>query len=114
MNNVLEYSALQLKAYLDVVQQDNSKQQPLLLDARQPWEFDVCKIENSILIPMSTIPTEHLSLDLERETVVICHHGIRSRSVGHYLEQAGFSNIINLSGGVDQWAKTVDNQMATY
>ncbi len=63
---------------------------------------------------MSTIPTEYQSLDFERETVVICHHGIRSRSVGRYLEQAGFSNIINLSGGVDQWAKTVDNQMATY
>jgi len=111
---VLEYSALQLKAHLDAVQQDNTKQPPLLLDVRQSWEFDVCKIEDSVLIPMSAIPSEHQSLDFKRETVVICHHGIRSRSVGRYLEKAGFSNIINLSGGVDQWAKTVDNQMATY
>ncbi|MCK4674286.1 MAG: sulfurtransferase, partial [Gammaproteobacteria bacterium] len=49
-----------------------------------------------------------------RETVVICHHGIRSRRVGRYLEQAGFNNIINFSGGVSQWARTVDHQMATY
>ena len=104
-----EFSALQLKAYLD-----SCEQQPLLLDVRQPWEFYVCKIENSVLVPMSTIPTEIESLDLNRETVVICHHGIRSRSVGRYLEQAGFNNIINLSGGMAQWAKTVDTQMATY
>jgi rhodanese-related sulfurtransferase len=63
---------------------------------------------------MSQIPAKVESLDLNRETIVICHHGIRSRSVGRYLEQNGFDNIINLSGGVDQWAKTVDNKMTTY
>ena len=104
-----EFSAEQLKSYLD-----SCDEQPLLLDVRQPWEFDVCKIENSVLVPMSTIPAEIESLDLNRETVVICHHGIRSRSVARYLEQAGFNNIINLSGGMAQWAKTVDTQMATY
>ena len=104
-----EFSALQLQAHLE-----SCEAQPLLLDVRQPWEFDVCKIENSILIPMSQIPAKIDSLDAEREIVVICHHGIRSRSVGRYLEHAGFSNIINLSGGVDQWAKKVDKQMATY
>ena len=104
-----EFSAEQLKTYLDTCEK-----QPFLLDVRQPWEFDVCKIENSVLVPMSTIPAEIESLDSDRETVVICHHGIRSRSVGRYLEQAGFNNIINLSGGMAQWAKTVDTQMATY
>ena len=87
---------------------------PLLLDVRQPWEFDVCRIEGSQLIPMGQLPRKLAELDPEQETVVICHHGIRSRSVGHYLEQQGFSKIINLSGGVDQWAKQVDNTMPTY
>jgi len=104
-----EFSALQLQTHLE-----NCETQPLLLDVRQPWEMDICKIENSVLIPMSQIPAKIDSLDAEREIVVICHHGIRSRSVGRYLEHAGFSNVINLSGGVDQWAKTVDKQMATY
>ena len=104
-----EFSALELKAYLE-----SCEQQPLLLDVRQDWEFKLCKIEDSVLIPMSQIPTKIETLNLEQETVVICHHGIRSRSVGRYLEQAGFSNIINLSGGVAQWAKTVDNKMPTY
>lgn len=104
-----ELSALELKAHLDTCDE-----QPLLLDVRQPWEFDVCKIDNSVLLPMSQITSEFNSLDFDRETVVICHHGIRSRRVAHYLEQAGFSNIINLSGGVAQWAQTVDSKMPTY
>ncbi len=87
---------------------------PLLLDVRQPWEFDVCRIEGSQLIPMGQLPRKLAELDPEQETVVICHHGIRSRSVGRYLEQQGFSKVINLSGGVDQWAKQVDNTMPTY
>jgi rhodanese-related sulfurtransferase len=104
-----EFSAQELKAHLETCDQ-----QPLLLDVRQPWEFEVCKIENSVLLPMSQITTEYNTLDFDRETVVICHHGIRSRRVGRYLEQAGFSNIINLSGGVAQWAQTVDKDMPTY
>lgn len=106
---MLELNAQQLKAHLE-----KSEHQPLLLDVRQPWEFDVCKLSNSVLVPMSTIPSEVESLNINRETVVICHHGIRSRSVGRFLEQAGFSNVINLSGGMAQWAKTVDSKMATY
>jgi len=106
---VRELSALELKAYIETCEN-----KPLLLDVRQPWEFDVCKIGDSLLIPMSQIPAAVETLDFNRETVVICHHGIRSRSVGRYLEQAGFNNIINLSGGVAQWAKTVDQQMPTY
>ncbi len=104
-----ELNAAQLKAYLDTCDE-----QPLLLDVRQPWEFDICKIENSVLAPMSQIQAKVESLDFNRETVVICHHGIRSRRVGVYLEHAGFNNIINLSGGMAQWAKMVDTQIATY
>ncbi|NOQ87552.1 MAG: sulfurtransferase [Gammaproteobacteria bacterium] len=104
-----ELSAQELKAHLETCDE-----QPLLLDVRQPWEYDVCRIENSVLLPMSQITAEFKSLDFDRETVVICHHGIRSRRVGRYLEEAGFSNIINLSGGVAQWAKMVDSQMTTY
>lgn len=108
-----EYSALELKAHLDHCLENNVKQ-PLLLDVRQPWEFDICSIEGSELVPMAQIPQHMNSLDNAQEIVVICHHGIRSRQVGYYLEQVGFNNIINLSGGVAQWAKTVDNSMPTY
>ena len=104
-----EFSASQRKGYLS-----ETDSNPLLLDVREPWEFQICHIDGSRLIPMGQIPTSLGSLDPGRETVVICHHGIRSRSVGRYLEHAGFTNVINLSDGVDGWAKSVDKTMATY
>ena len=53
-------------------------------------------------------------LKLEHETIVICHHGMRSFQVGNYLEGNGFTQIANLEGGVDAWAKTIDAEMAQY
>lgn len=87
---------------------------PLLLDVRETWEFEHCSIDGSRLIPMGQIPTRYEDLDCDRETVVICHHGIRSRHVAMYLENLGFKNLINLTGGVDAWAKEVDPNMPTY
>lgn len=104
-----EFDATQLELLLR-----DSGACPLLLDVRQPWEFDICHIDGSKLIPMGQIPIELNTLDKDRETVVICHHGIRSRQIAYYLEQAGFTNVINLKGGVDHWAKLIDKNMATY
>lgn len=104
-----EFDAQQLEQHLK-----EGGSRPLLLDVRQPWEYDVCHIGGSQLIPMGQIPATLDQLDKGRETVVICHHGIRSRQVGYYLEQAGFDNVINLKGGVDAWAKVIDKTMATY
>lgn len=87
---------------------------PLLLDVREPWEFERCRIEGSTLIPMGQIRSSINDLDPDQETIVICHHGIRSRSVATYLEQMDFSNVINLDGGVDRWAREVDLEMTVY
>lgn len=87
---------------------------PVLVDVREPWEFAICRIEGSINVPMGQIPKAMEPWDRNQETVVICHHGVRSAQVGHFLEQAGFTNIINLMGGVDGWSHDVDPQMARY
>lgn len=87
---------------------------PLLLDVREPWEFDICHIAGSTLVPMQRIPAALGELDPDRETVVICHHGIRSRQVAWYLERMGFGRVVNLSGGVDAWAREIDAGMAVY
>lgn len=87
---------------------------PLLLDVREQWEFETCHIENSQLVPMNRIPSAMNELDPDQEIVVICHHGIRSRAVAVYLANNDFSRIINLSGGIDAWAKQVDQTMPTY
>ncbi|MCK5336847.1 MAG: sulfurtransferase [Gammaproteobacteria bacterium] len=99
----------QLRDYLE-----HAASQPLLLDVRENWEFEICSINNSLLIPMGQIPAKLDQLDQQQEIVVICHHGIRSANVCHYLEHQGFDQMINLSGGVDAWARDVDIDMAVY
>lgn len=102
-----EFDAVELKQYLE-------SNAPFLLDVRQPWEYEICRLDDSTLIPMGQINNHIGELDKDRETVVICHHGVRSRQVAYVLEQAGFSNVINLKGGVNAWANSVDATMATY
>lgn len=87
---------------------------PVLLDVREPWELAICRIEGSLSIPMGQIPAAVSRLDPSRETVVICHHGIRSYQVARYLEQQGFTRLINLDGGVAAWARDQDPAMPVY
>ena len=87
---------------------------PLLLDVREPWEFQICRIEGSQLLPMGEIPARAGELDQQAEVVVICHHGGRSLQVALFLEKQGFSDVTNLTGGVDAWAKNVDPAMPVY
>ncbi len=104
-----EMSPQQVHEYLQTTASN-----PLLLDVRESWEYDICHIKGSELIPMQTIPGQLSKLDPGQETIVICHHGVRSRIVGQFLEQAQFKNIINLCGGVTAWAQDVDKNMPTY
>jgi rhodanese-related sulfurtransferase len=99
-----------------LAQRLNDPQQPapLLLDVREPWELESCLIEGSVAMPRGRVPARFPELERDRETVVICHHGARSAQVGMFLERQGFSNVINLAGGVAGWAAQVDPRMAQY
>jgi rhodanese-related sulfurtransferase len=94
------------------LEQRNNK--PLLLDVREPWEFAICHIDGSRLLPMREIPNAVQDLDIEQEIVVICHTGVRSLQVCYFLQHEGFTKVMNLSGGVHAWATTIDPQMPTY
>lgn len=85
-----------------------------LLDVREEWEFQTARIEGSLLIPMGQVASRLSELDSSAETVVICHRGGRSMQVAGLLEQLGFANVINLAGGVDAWARSVDPSMPVY
>ncbi|MBL8396779.1 MAG: sulfurtransferase [Candidatus Accumulibacter sp.] len=87
---------------------------PVLLDVREPWEYALCHLPGSRLLPMSIVPAKLDQLDPQAETVVICHHGIRSLQVANFLERQGFALTYNLSGGIDAWARDVDPLMHTY
>ena len=91
-----------------------SQPAPLLLDVREPWEFALCSIEGSQAMPMGAVPARCQELDPERDIVVICHHGGRSAQVAMFLERQGFAKVINLAGGVSEWASRVDPKMPQY
>lgn len=93
---------------------DASQAAPLLLDVREPHEYAFCHIEGSLNIPMNTVPARIGELDPDRETVVICHHGMRSASIAGFLGSRDFQKVFNLSGGVEAWAVLVDPAMPRY
>ena len=86
-----------------------------LLDVREPWEFQMARIEGSQPIPMGEIPSRaHQELDPEEHIVVICHHGVRSLNVTHWLRQQGFEQAQSLRGGIDRWSRSIDAAVPTY
>ncbi|NHZ44700.1 MULTISPECIES: rhodanese-like domain-containing protein [Massilia] len=93
---------------------DPARARPLLLDVRENWEFETCKIEGSTQIAMNTIPARIEELDEEAEIVCICHHGARSMQVAAFLERNGFARVTNLTGGIHAWALQVDSSMPRY
>lgn len=102
--------ANELAAWLD----DETSPGPLLLDVREPWEYQLCHIDGSSSMPMNTVPANVAHLDKDKPIVCICHHGMRSMQVALFLEQQGFTDVINLTGGVAAWAAQVDSDMTTY
>jgi rhodanese-related sulfurtransferase len=93
---------------------DPQRPPPVLLDVREPWEFQTCSIGGSRLLPMGEIAARKDELDAQAEVVVICHHGGRSMQVAMFLEGNGFAKVHNLAGGVDAWARNVDPSMPVY
>ena len=87
---------------------------PVLLDVREEWELSRCQLPGITWIPMGQIVARINELDKNKETVVICHHGIRSWQVAKFLEHEGFGDVINLTGGINAWAKEVDPAMPLY
>ncbi|MFZ6676265.1 rhodanese-like domain-containing protein [Undibacterium sp. Tian12W] len=103
-------TATELAQWLD----DSSRKAPVLLDVREPWEHETCHIPGVQLMPMQTVPARFQELEPDDVIVCICHHGGRSMQVANFLERQGFTQTINLTGGVHAWAQQVDTGMPTY
>lgn len=85
-----------------------------LLDVREPFEYEMVALDKSLLIPMHQIPERITELNKSDQIVVICHHGVRSESVAYYLEEQGFLQVFNLTGGIHAWAVQCETDMALY
>jgi rhodanese-related sulfurtransferase len=102
-----DISPLDLKARLD------RRDPVVLLDVREGWETALCRLDNAVHIPIEEIEFRTTELDPADEIVVYCHHGVRSAAVAGFLRQQGF-RAVNLAGGLDEWARSVDRTMRRY
>ncbi len=87
-----------------------------LLDVREHWEFELCRIHDSRHVPLDELlQLEPLKrLDPKQEIIAICHHGIRSQQAAMILLQNGFTQVSNLVGGIHHWAIHVEPEMTRY
>lgn len=86
----------------------------VVLDVREDWELATCALAGAKHIPMRQVPTRVGELPQDKPLVVMCHHGGRSRQVTGWLRQNGFSQAINLAGGIHAWAEQIDPSIAKY
>ena len=93
---------------------DAQREKPVLLDVREPWEYEKAHIEGALLIPMREVPARVAQIDEAKEVVAICHHGGRSMQVAMFLEKNGFKRVHNLVGGLDAWSRSVDPAVPLY
>ncbi len=87
----------------------------ILLDIREPWEFDEARIEGSALMPMGEVSSRAAQeLNPEARIIVICHHGVRSPSTAAWLREQGFERAQSLRGGIDAWSAEIDPSIPKY
>ena len=95
---------------------------PIMLDVREPWELQTASVKPDgfalVAIPMREIPARVAELQQahgsDQPIACLCHHGMRSLQVANFLAQSGFTQIVNVQGGIDAWARQIDPSVATY
>jgi len=88
---------------------------PILLDVREPLEFQTARLDDALLMPMGDVTSRaHAELDPDAHIVVLCHHGQRSLSVAMWLRGQGFERAQSLAGGIDAWSRTIDPTVPRY
>ncbi|ACB76808.1 molybdopterin-synthase adenylyltransferase MoeB [Opitutus terrae] len=93
---------------------DTTPEQTLLLDVREPWETEIVRIAGAEHIPMRQVPARLSTLPKDRDLLVLCHHGSRSRQVSEFLRAQGFPRAINVAGGIAAWTDEVDPSLVRY
>ncbi len=103
-----EMTPKELKTLLD------SGEKPTILDVREPHEYEICRLSGSILIPLGQIAVRMDELNRDDDIVVHCKMGGRSAKAVEQMQKAGFTNVKNLTGGIDRWSQEVDPSVPRY
>ncbi len=110
----LQLSAVDLQALL----QNPAGTPPMLLDVREAWEREHCRIDGptgpSLHMPMGEVTARFGELDPLHPVVCYCHHGVRSLQVVAFLRRQGLQSVYNLAGGIEAWSLAVDPAMPRY
>ncbi len=97
-----------LKAWLD------EGREVSMLDVREPYEYEICHIQGSRLLPMGEIAERWSELPDDQPVVALCHHGPRSGRVVAFLRHQGLNQATNLAGGIDAWSLRIDPSVPRY
>ena len=85
-----------------------------LIDVRENQELEICKLEEAIHIPVSSVPVYLNEIDFKKPVVIMCKSGGRSAQICQFLNDQGHFDVYNLNGGIISWALEIDSTMATY
>jgi rhodanese-related sulfurtransferase len=104
----LEITPAELKARL------NSGEKLVLVDVREPWEHEICRIEGARLVPLGALAASVNTLPNVDEVICYCHHGMRSLDAAAWLRFQGFEKAKSLAGGIERWSLEVDPNVPRY
>jgi rhodanese-related sulfurtransferase len=86
----------------------------VLIDVREPWEHDLCRIEGAKLVPLGSLAASLNTLPDVEEVICYCHHGMRSLDAAAWLRFQGFAKAKSLAGGIERWSVEIDPKVPRY
>ena len=86
----------------------------VIIDVREPYELDICRVAGAEHIPMRQIPEHVDALARDKHLMILCHSGVRSMRVTEFLRARGFTAVSNIAGGIDAWAEEIEPGMQRY
>lgn len=112
----IPFEEISVETFAQRIQTEQASLQ--LIDVREPSELELSALEGFENLPLSEFATWsetiHSHFDSDKETIVMCHHGMRSAQMCYWLAQQGFTNLKNLSGGIDAYSVVVDRNVPRY
>ena len=104
----LEITPAEVKARLD------QGEKLIFIDVREPWEYEVCRIEGARHVPLGALAASLQTLPDVDEVICYCHHGIRSLDAATWLRFQGIEKAKSLSGGIERWSVEIDPDVPRY
>ena len=104
----LEITPADVKARLD------RGENLVLVDVREPWEYQLCRIEGAKLVPLGSLAASLQTLPDVDEVICYCHHGMRSLDAAGWLRFQGIEKAKSMAGGIERWSLDIDPKIPRY